>query len=359
MKRKKILITGGAGFLGTRLVQYLLKKGEYEIVIFDKLEYHKPVNYGKKVTYFKGNIIYEHDVSKVFQMHGPFYTVYHLAGAMPNKEASDDILWKTNVSGTINVISESVKNKVKSLIFTSSNVAYGVPQSLPVTEETPLAPIEIYGKSKAQAENELTRFKKNINIQIFRCPVIAGVGRLGLQAILYEFISENKNVYVLGDGLNKYQFADVKDVCTALEKASHISGFDIYNIGADGVMTLRELYQKVIDFAGSTSKIVSLPKTPALIILSILDRLNISPLGIYQYTMIGRSLYMDTKKIKNKLGWKPKKTNLDTFIDNYKWYIRNKGNFTEIGSGDLSANRSLPKMGIFKLRKMAKNATLK
>ena len=352
MKRKKILITGGAGFLGTHLVEYLLRKGSHKIVIFDKLEHHKRENFGKNVVYFKGNILLKKDVSEAFKIHGPFLTVYHLASAMPNKSVSDDIMWKTNIFGTLNMVSESVKNRVKSFIFTSSNVAYGIPKALPVTEETPLIPLEMYGKSKAQAEKELSRFKKDINIQIFRCPVIAGVGRLGLQAMLYEFISENKNVYVLGDGLNKYQFADVIDVCTALEKASHISGFDIYNIGADGAMTLRELYQKVIDFAGSTSKIVSLPKTPALIILSILDRLNISPLGIYQYTMIGRSLYADTKKIKKNLDWKPKKTNLDTFIDNYKWYIRNKGSFTEIGSGNLSANRSLPKMGVLRLIKM-------
>lgn len=352
MRQKKILITGGAGFLGTHLVEYLLRKGSHEIVIFDKLEHHKIENFGKNVVYFKGNILSKNDISEVFKMHGPFLTVYHLASAMPNKVVSDDVLWKTNVFGTSNMVSESVKNKVKSFIFTSSNVAYGIPQTLPVTEETPLFPLEMYGKSKAQAENELARFKKDINIAIFRCPVITGVGRLGLQAILYEFISENRNVYVLGDGLNKYQFADVIDVCVALEKASHNSGFDIYNIGADRVMTLRELYKKVINFAKSKSKIVSLPKTPALIILSILDKLNISPLGIYQYTMIGRSLYADVKKIKKNLDWKPKKTNLDTFIDNYKWYIRNKRSFTEIGSGNLSANRSLPKMGIFKLIKV-------
>jgi len=352
MKRKKILITGGAGFLGTHLVLHLLHKSKSEIVIFDKLEHHKREDFGKNVVYFKGNILSKKDVIGVFKMHGPFLTVYHLASAMPNKEVSDDIMWETNVFGTYNMVSESVKEKAQSFIFTSSNVAYGIPQTLPVTEDTSLIPLEMYGKSKAQAENELERFKKNINIQIFRCPVITGIGRLGLQSILYEFISENRNVYVLGNGSNKYQFADAVDVCTALEKASHISGFDVYNIGAEEVMTLRELYEKVIDFAGSTSKIVSLPKTPALIILSLLDRLNISPLGIYQYTMIGRSLYMDTKKIKNKLGWKPKKTNLDTFIENYKWYIRNKGNFTEIGSGNLSANRSLPKMGVLKLIKM-------
>lgn len=352
MKHKKILITGGAGFLGSHLVEYLLRKDEHEIVIFDRLEHHKPEIIGKNIVYFKGNIISKKDVRRVFQMYSPILSVYHLASAMPNKAVSDDILWKTNISGTLNVVSEAVKNKVQSFIFTSSNVVYGIPKTLPVTEETPVVPLEIYGKSKAQAENKLARFKKDINIQIFRCPVITGVGRLGLQAILYEFISENRNVYVLGDGSNKYQFVDAMDVSAALEKASHIRGFDVYNIGADGVITLRKLYQKVIDFAGSTSKIISLPKPPVLVFLSILDKLNISPLGIYQYTMIGRSLYAKTRKIKRKLGWSPKKTNIDTFIENYKWYKENKRKFTEIGSGNLSANRSLPKMGILKLIKM-------
>jgi len=352
MKRKRVLITGGVGFVGSHLAEYLLSKNNSEIIIFDKLEYHKVENHGDNVAYFKGNILSKEDVKEVFRKHGPFLAVYHLASAMPNKEVSDDILWKTNVYGTRNVIAEAVKYKTKSFIFTSSNVAYGIPQNLPVTEETPLKSLEAYGKSKAQAENELEKFKDHINIQIFRCPVISGVGRLGLQAILFEFISENKKVYLLGDGSNKYQFVDVMDVCAALEKASHVSGLDIYNIGAEGIMSLRELYEKVIDFAQSSSKIISLPKAPALIILSILDKLNISPLGVYQYTMIGRSLYMDTRKVKNKLGWKPKKTNLDTFIENYKWYTENKEKFIEIGSGNLSANRSLPKMGVLKLIKM-------
>lgn len=352
MKRKKVLITGGGGFLGSNLVRYLLNKGEYEIFIFDRLKHHKPEDYGKYVVYFKGDICSKKDVSGVFKKHGPFSHVFHLAAEMPNKAAAEDQLWKINVTGTINIVSESIREKAKSFIFISSNVSYGIPKELPVREETPLSPIEIYGRSKAQAEKELYKFKDEINIQIFRCPVISGVGRLGLQAILFEFISENKNVYVLGDGLNKYQFVDVMDVCAALEKASKISGFDIYNIGADEVLTLREMYQRIIGFAKSSSKIISLPKMPALVALSFLDKLNISPLGIYQYSMIGRSLYMDTTKIKKKLKWKPKMKNKDTFIENYKWYKENKGKFTEIGSGNASSNRSLPKMGIFKLLKL-------
>lgn len=352
MKQKRVLVTGGAGFVGSHLVKYLLEIGNYDIVVFDRLKHHNPKNYENKVVYFKGNIVSKKDVSQAFKKYGPFTAVFHLASAMPNKEVSDSVLWETNINGTSNVISEAVKNKTKSFVFTSSNVAYGIPKELPVKEEGPLDALEVYGRSKAAAEKVLAKFKKDINIQIIRCPVIAGVGRLGLQAILFEFIDENKNVYVLGEGSNKYQFAEITDVVVALEKASRINGFEIYNIGADEVLTLRELYQGVIDFAKSKSKIVSLPKTPALILLSILDKLNISPLGVYQYTMIGRSLYLDTKKIKEKLHWKPKKTNQDTFIDNFIWYKKNKGNFTKIGSGDFSANRSLPKMGILKLVKL-------
>ena len=340
MKRKRVLITGGVGFLGGYLVDYLSKKGQ-EIVIFDKLARDA-----------RGDITSGDDVRRVFTTRGPFDTVYHLASAMPDKVISDDLTWKTNVGGTFNLVSEAVAGGVTSFIFTSSNVVYGIPKELPVTEETPVGPLEVYGRSKVAAENELEKFKDKINIQIFRCPVITGVGRLGLQAILFEFISENRNVYTLGDGSNKYQFVDAMDACQALEKASHIRGFDVYNIGGNGVMTIGELYQALIDGAHSRSKVIALPAVLTLGLLVFLDKLNISPLGVYQYSMLGRSIWADTTKIKKKLGWKPKKTNLSSFIENYQWYVAHKGTFSEVGQGNISNNRSLPKMKIFKLLKL-------
>ena len=351
MKYKRVLITGGEGFLGSYLVTYLLQTGGYEIVIFDTLDHDATKQDPKSLLHYKGNILSENDVHDVFQKHGPFSIVFHLASAMPNKADSDEMTRKTNVEGTKIVAAAAAKSGVQSFIFTSSNVTYGVSLHLPVTEETPVLPLEIYGKSKVEAEGELERYKNAMNIQIFRCPVISGIGRLGLAAILFEFISENRNVYVLGDGGNTYQFVDAGDVCVALEKATRMKGFDIYAIGGDGAMSLRELYQSVITYAKSSSKIVSLPKSPALALLAILDALNISPLGVYQYSMIGRSLYADTTKIKKKLGWKPSKTNADSFTENYQWYIQHKKEFTEIGSGNRSANRSLPKMRIFTLLK--------
>lgn len=347
MKQKKALITGGIGFLGTQLTSYLLKKN-YSLVIIDKLSENKKTN---KTIYIKADILCKIDLNKIFKKYGPFDYVFHLAAELPNRSSSARKIWETNVDGTINVIEEAIKNKTKSFIFTSSNTLYGMPKKNPVTEETHPNPLEIYGKSKVDAEIELKKYKNKINIQIFRCPVISGPGRLGLQAILYEFISENKKIYILGGGKNKYQFIDIRDLCVAFEKATNIKGFDIYNIGADETISLKDLYSEVIKYAKSKSKIISIPKKPATIALSLLNKLRLSPLGPYQYSMLAESLYADTKKIKKRLLWKPKITNKQMFVENYKWYLENKKTLKVFDKNKTSANKSVPKLGLLKLIK--------
>ncbi len=347
MKNNRILVTGGAGFLGGYLLRQLFRQKEKDIVVFDKLPPDPTLGYPRTLKWIIGDVLSVSDVSNLFSAMGPFEVVYHLAAAMPNKALSDEMTWKTNVQGTANLVKQAVQTGANSFVFTSSNVTYGIPAELPVTEKTTPRPLEAYGKSKLQAEHELSKYKDEIAIQIFRCPVITGVGRLGLQSILYEFISENKNIYLLGDGENIYQFVDAGDVSDALIAASRVNGFDVYAIGGDGYMPLRKLYEGVISHARSRSAIISLPKAPAVFALAILDKLNISPLGPYQYTMLSRSLYADTTKLKTRLKWKPKKTNLESFIENYRWYIHNKKSFKVMGDSAMSANRSLPKMGVF------------
>ncbi len=348
---KKILITGGAGFLGAHLLRSLMEAGVHDIVVFDKLALDTSGGAYHKIQSVKGDILSLPDVRRLFSQFGPFDTVYHLAAAMPNKADSDAMTWRINVEGTVNVASTAAAQNTRSFIFTSSNVTYGVPAQLPVTEKTPTQPIEVYGKSKKEAEVALAKYSSAMSVQIFRCPVIVGEGRLGLQSILYEFISENRNVYVLGGGKNRYQFVDARDVVSALAGASVRKGFDIYVIGADDVVTLRELFEGLIRAVGSTSRVISLPKIPSLAALYLLDKIGISPLGPYQYTMISRSLYADTAKLKRAGGWKPQKTNLESFIENYEWYFAHKHTFQVIGKSNASSNRSLPKMGILKLLK--------
>lgn len=346
--KKKILVTGGSGFIGTHLIRFLLSKG-FAVVNFDTIP---PEDSQENVTFVKGDIVSKGGLGNVFARYRPFQTVFHLAAALPNKKLTDELLLRTNQEGTRNVIKLAAKYKAKSFVFTSSNTVYGIPPHNPVNENFAAKPLEIYGKSKLLAEEEIRKFSKDISIQIFRCPVVSGIGRLGLQAILFEFISENKNIYVLGKGDNKYQFIDVEDLCNALLKASEMKGFEIYNIGADEIKTLRQIYQAVIRHARSKSNIVSIPKSGAISILSLFDKLHLSPLGVYQYTMISRSLYQDTTKIQKKLTWRPTKTNTDLFIQNYDWYIRNKQSFKRVGESILSDNRSLPKMGVLKVLKI-------
>src|SRR5437868_6841578 len=108
MNRKKVLVTGGVGFLGTHLVSYLLETGKYDIVIFDKLEHNVPNTFSKHITYCKGNIVSKEDVERAFRVYGPFTSVFHLAAAMPNKAVIDNVLWETNVTGTKNLIEKAV-----------------------------------------------------------------------------------------------------------------------------------------------------------------------------------------------------------------------------------------------------------
>jgi UDP-glucose 4-epimerase len=352
-KSSSILVTGGEGFLGSYFIAYLRKLGYTKIVSFDRLAHQSnthPVD--SHVTYVQGDILSQADVASLFATHGPFDTVFHLASVMPDKSFSDEVSWNTNVLGTRYVAHAAVQHKTRAFVFTSTNVTYGVPQELPVTEKTPLHPLEVYGRGKQQAEVELEAYKKDMIIQIFRCPVIVAAGRLGLQAILFEFISENKRVYLLGNGTNTYQFVDAVDVSQALVAASQRGvGYEIYTIGADDVVSLRDLFSYVIAQAKSTSTIWALPKTPAVIVLSILDKLGLSPLGPYQYSMLWRTMYADTTKLKRLLGWKPIKTNKASFAENYRWYIKHKETFQEVGSANVSSNRSLPKLKAFRLLK--------
>ncbi len=343
--QKKALITGGSGFIGTQLCNYLLKKG-YKITVFDLLS---PEN--KDVTFIKGNILVSKDLKRLEQKIGKIDYVFHLAASLPNKTVSKNTLWKTNIEGTRNIIELALRKKAKSFMFTSSNTVYGLPPKNPVTEKTITRPLEIYGKSKLEAERVLEEYRGKIPIQIFRCPVVSGVGRLGLQGILFQFIHAGKNIYTLGKGDNKYQFINVQDLCVALLKASKRKDFEIYNIGADQILTIKQIYNEVIEHAKSKSKVISLPTGFTILLLSILDRFNLSPLGVYQYTMLGRSLYSDTHKVKTKLKWKPKKTNAELFIENYDWFVKNRLHFKEVGKSNVSDNKSLPKLGILKLLK--------
>lgn len=248
------------------------------------------------------------------------------------------------------MVEMAIKYKVPCLVFTSSNCLWGKPLGKKVTEDDPPCPIEIYGRSKWEAEKVLLEYKDSLPITIIRCPTITDAGRLGLLAILFEFIEENRKVYLVGGGNNVYQFIYGRDLADACMKAyENTTTTEVFNIGSDNVKPLREVYRYVIEKGGSTSTLVSLPKTPTLLAMKICYALGLSPLGPYQYKMISEDFVFNTEKIKKRVGWQPTLTNEEMLLRAYVHYRENKAMIK--GSRGVSAHRQSAKMGVIKLLK--------
>lgn len=334
----RYLVTGGAGFFGSILVNDLALAG-HEVVILDRVF---DGDLAKKYQFAHVDLRDVPAVNSVFTKYGPFDGVFHVAAMLAHAIKDQRDLVDSNVAGTRNIVEAAIAFRTPHLVFTSSNCVVGKPTRQPVREDDPIKPLEVYGMTKLQGEQVLAEYRDRINITMIRCPTIMGGGRLGLLSILYEFMHEGRRIWTLGDGSNRYQFIAAQDLVDALKRAITQPGFHLYNIGSDHVPTLRELYQAVIDHAGTKARVTSIPKAPAVAAMRVLHALNLSPLGPYHYKMLAESFVFDTTRIKQELGWQPTKTNTQMLIESYQWYI---DHLDEVyNSEDRSAHRQPVKL---------------
>lgn len=318
---RKVLITGGTGFLGVHLTRFLLKKG-YKVTLFD-LAPLDALDLIGKVDVINGDIRKKAQVEKAVWGHD---FVVHAAAALPI-QVSKNAIFSVNIEGTKNVLDASLKNKIKRLVFISSTAVYGVPRHLPETENSPLDPIGHYGISKVEGERLCLEYqKKGLKVNILRPKTFLGTERLGVFELWFEAIYNNKSVFILGSGDNKYQLLAVEDLCDAIEKAlvSKSNG-EIFNIGAEKFGTWRSDLGFVIRKTGSKSKIRSIPTAPAQLALWTLEKLNLSPIAAWHYKTMPVDSYVSIEKAKKHLGWQSKKSNQDLFLESYMWYKKNRG----------------------------------
>ncbi len=334
----RYLVTGGAGFFGSQLVADLAAKGQ-DVVILDRV-FDKDL--AARYPFAHCDLRDIDAVRRAMREHGPFDGVLHVAAMLAHAIKDKRDLVDSNVAGTRNIAQAAVDHGVRHLVFTSSNCVVGKPARQPVLEEDAIHPLEIYGVTKYQGEQVLAEFRDRLDITIIRCPTIMGGGRLGLLSILYEFIYEGRKVWILGDGSNRYQFVAAPDLIDAMERAVTLPSFHLFNICSDGVPTLRELYESVIQIAGTKSRVARLPKAPAVAAMRALHMMGMSPLGPYHYKMLAESFVFDTTKIKNTLGWQPTRTNSQMLIESYRWYVEH---YDDVYSGgERSAHRQPVKL---------------
>ncbi|TVZ38683.1 nucleoside-diphosphate-sugar epimerase [Alteromonadaceae bacterium 2753L.S.0a.02] len=315
--KNKALITGGAGYFGSLLLRKLLENN-YECAIFDL---NDADDRPKEVEFIQGDI---RDYDAILAACKGVNVVHHNVAQVPLAK-DKELFHSVNYDGTENLLRAALEARVGKVVHTSSSAIFGIPDKNPVTEETPAKPGEAYGKAKYEGELLChTYVEKGLDVSIVRPRTIMGHGRLGIFQILFEWIYEGANVPVFGKGDNIYQFVHADDLADACILAGERLGSETYNCGAEKFGTMREVLEALCRHANTGSKVSSVPMTPTVIGMKLTSAIGLSPLGAYHSLMYGNSMYFDITKAKQQLGWQPRYSNEQMFIDSYEWYLKHR-----------------------------------
>jgi UDP-glucose 4-epimerase len=291
----KTLVTGGAGFIASHLVDRLIDEG-HSVVVVDNLSAGRFENVNKSAAFYKIDICNSTALELIFKKERP-EVVNHHAAQVNVRKSVDTPMYDANVNilGSLNLCELSRKFQVKKFIYASTGGAvYGEPKSLPVKETCPVEPISQYGVSKHTVEHYLYIFYKlyGLNFTVLRYPNIYGPrqsphGEAGVIAIFSEQILKNKRPTIFGDGSKTRDYVYVGDIITANMTVLKNSGNgEIYNLGWGREITDYEVFETVRRSLLSNIEPIFGKKRPGEI----------------------EHISLDSSKATKALGWKPKIT---------------------------------------------------
>ena len=340
---RTLLVTGGSGYFGTTLVDRALERGD-RVRILDTNP-PAPRADGRDVDVVVADVRDRESVRAACE--GVDVVLHNVAQVPLAKDR--DLFESVNVLGTANVLLAARDAGVAKVVSTSSSAIFGIPERNPVTEDTPPRPLEAYGRAKVEAE-VLCREAADggLDVTIVRPRTILGHGRLGIMAILFEFVAEGAPLYVLGRGDNRYQFVHADDLADACLRAADRPGAAVYNIGAAEFGTMRSLLEALAAHAGTGSTVRSLPVAPARLAMKGLSVAGQAPFAPYHWLLYSESLWFDTTKAQRELGWSATRSNEAALIESYDWFLAHRH---EAGAGGGSHHQSPVKLGVLKLLK--------
>ncbi|MCF8260821.1 MAG: dTDP-glucose 4,6-dehydratase [Melioribacteraceae bacterium] len=324
---KKILVTGGAGFIGSNYINYTLThRDDVEIVNLDKLTYAgnlenlKPVEGKKNYHFVKGDITNKELVDYIFRKFEIKHVINFAAESHVDRSIlGSEIFYSTNVIGTNVLLEASRRFEVERFLQISTDEVYGSlgPEGF-FTEKTPLDPSSPYSSSKAAADMMVQAFHHTYGMPTLITRCSNNYGQLQFPEKLIPLmiinIMNDKKLPVYGDGLNVRDWIYVYDhnraVDLVMEKGKP---GEVYNIGAEREMKNIEIVKLLLNSLGKTEDLIEYVK----------DRPGHD-----------RRYAIDASKIKNELGWQPA-YEFETAIDEtVKWYLDNKPWWENILSGD-------------------------
>jgi dTDP-glucose 4,6-dehydratase len=334
MARKKILVTGGAGFIGGNFVQYMVDKyPEYEIYNLDLLTYagdltkHRTIEKRGHYFFVKADIADRNTIMAIFKREKFDYVVHFAAESHVDRSITDpEIFIRTNVLGTQVLLDAAKLVGVSKFIQVSTDVVYGELDFAPdtfFTEETPLQPNSPYSASKASADLLVRAYHQTFGlpVNITRCSNNYGPFQFPEKLIpltIYRVLNDEK-VPVYGDGKNIRDWLHVWDHCKAIDLVLHegVNG-EVYNVGGHNERTNLEVVQTIVSTLGKSDNLIEF----------VADRLGHD-----------KRYAIDPTKLK-KLGWKPTYTFETGIAQTIQWYLENKWWWEQMISGETLRNNT-------------------
>ncbi len=322
----RVLVTGGAGFLGINLVRYLHARG-YAVTSLDLEPFTYP-DMRPLIREVRGDIRTRTDVDTALE--GCRHVV-HCAAALPLYSPED--IHTTDVVGTRIMLEHAQRHGVERFVHISSTAVYGIPDHHPLLETDRLHGVGPYGIAKVEAEQVAEEFRAaGMVVPVLRPKSFIGPERLGVFALLYDWALDKRNFPMIGNGRNRYQLLDVEDLCEAILRCLQMpvaAVNDTFNIGAKEFLTMREDYQVVLDRAGFGKRIVGFPAAPAIWGLRFLEALGVSPLYKWVYETASKDSFVSIEKAERQLELTPRFSNRDALLRNFEWYIAHRDQFAQ------------------------------
>ena len=259
----RVLVTGGAGFIGSHMSDRLLADG-HEVTVLDNETTGFRHNVPAAARYIKGDVSVPADVEKAFE--GGLDAVFHIAGQASTIRSYDDPTddLRTNINGTICVLMHCIKHKVGRLLYASSMTSYGHPGELPVKETCPLLPVSYYGVSKMAAERYVhnTATRNDLDFEFhatsFRMFNVYGERQSltnpyqGVVAIFIANMLREETINIFGDGLQSRDFVHIQDVVDAWVGAlsNPAAHEQVFNLGTGSRRSMHDLIDAVLAAKG-------------------------------------------------------------------------------------------------------------
>jgi len=325
----RVLVTGGAGYIGSHMVKELLLKGYHPITIDNLKEGHREALVGG--DFFCGDLGDIEDVRYVFDKYQVEAVIHFAASCYVGESVSQPLnYYFNNLVNGLNLLKIMVESGVKKLIFSSSCAVYGNPLKIPMKEDHPQAPVNPYGNTKQMFEKILADHEraygiKYISLRYFNAAGATPGGEIGedhspethlIPLILHAAAGKKESIEIFGsdydtpDGTCIRDFIHVTDLAQAhilaLEYLGYTSKSDCYNLGTGKGYSVKEIIKISQEITGK-----SIP-----------------------YQEIGRregdppALVADAKKIKEELGWEPKFSDIRIIIQTaWEWHSKHPDGF--------------------------------